>query len=192
MHRLPLEICQARLATVWVVGLAVCLIVLMGQTMGGRYGIEYRKAWEWWIPQIFPTLGVIVGGVAYGIGHRERSMEVATAPYRLAMWLSGLYLVTLVATLVLVGFVPAPGVHGPISATQTGDNTWLDVSKVWFTPFNGLVTALLGAFFASSQPTPKAAPAGHGSPAGETKPAVTGDAFVPHQWKSGEPQEGRA
>ena len=51
-HRMPLDECQTRLATIWVVGLGVCLLVLMGQTVGGRYQADYLSGNE--RSQIYP------------------------------------------------------------------------------------------------------------------------------------------
>ena len=139
--RLPLTHCQRHLAVLWLVACVALVTILLFQTQVGRFGADYQRAWSWLIPQIFPTLSVIIGGISYGILNQQQEFQVDKPPYQMALWFSAAYLLIMLLTLLI-----EPD-HKWMTNIQ-----WLDASKLWFTALNASVNALLGAFFVSSKP----------------------------------------
>lgn len=138
-ERLPVSECQWRLAIVWFTGAAVAFALVLGQTIGGKYGDQVGKAWSWFLPTVLPTLSLIAGVVAaQARGTAESEVTVSSLAYRLSLWLSIAYLVLVLAVPLLQ---PLSGVQNPLD--------FLAESAVWLSPVQGLVGLVLGAFFVS-------------------------------------------
>lgn len=53
--------CKKKLACLWVsVGLAL-FILLVFQSIFGKFGTRVEEAWAWFLPTIMPTLSLIIG-----------------------------------------------------------------------------------------------------------------------------------
>jgi hypothetical protein len=101
--RVLLSGCQRKLASVWLVGCAVIFLLLLGQTVGGKYGSEVEKAWSWFIPTVLPTLS-IVGAVAYQARRDPQRMTADRLAFRMSVGLSLFYLILVNATMLLQPF----------------------------------------------------------------------------------------
>lgn len=154
---LKLSQARDRLTRVWLIGTAVPAIILVAQSILGKYGDNVRDVWSWFIPFVVPTIGLMVGvlgGAAFG-GRENRF--VRRSFYEVALWLSVAYLVLLAMTIFLEPFSPIGGM------------ALFGISSYWLAPFQGLVVGALGYLFTSETPDHDADPGKTPRPA--TNPA---------------------
>ena len=132
---LSMHAARKRLALVWFAGSGVCfLVLLIISFFGGK--TDLVGLWDWFLPAIVPNLSLIIGVLVFT--HRQRAsgeMLVDTFLYRLAFWLSLLYVLLLLLPLV---FFPLTGKSLP---------DLLNISRLWLAAIQGLATGVLGAFF---------------------------------------------
>ena len=133
---LPMVRCKRRLATVWFVLGGVIFLLLVVQTVMGYYGQRATDAWGWFLPNVMPTLSLIVGVLVLdqmGGGVKTRTADAFL--YRLAFGLSCAYLLLILLSILVQPFAPLP----PLELMQQ--------SNLWLGPLQGLVAGALGAFF---------------------------------------------
>jgi hypothetical protein len=134
--RVSLEVSQKWLATVWLVGAGILFLIVLLQSIFGRYGNDTSEVWGWLLPNTVPTISLIIGVlVADAFNEDEKPKSVDRFIFRLALFLSIIYLVTLTLTLLTQPF-------SPFKAQEL-----MKQSKLWLAPLQGLVSASLGAFF---------------------------------------------
>lgn len=130
-----MQTARRRLAVVWFSGAGVCFVVLLFISFFASLANPARL-WEWFLPAIVPNLSLIIGVLVYT--QRQPAAVERRADeflYRLALWLSLLYVLLLLLPLV---FFPATGKSLP---------ELLDISSLWLAAIQGLVTGVMGAFF---------------------------------------------
>jgi len=139
-----LEKARAWLAAVWFGGGALFVLLLVGQSLGGMFGAELDKVWAWAIPNVFPTLGLMISVLAsYALMDRAEAdhMQVRTTFFRIACGVSAFYLLILLLSIVVA----------PFSAASGGPNKHpveiLHVSNFWLGPLQGLAAAVVAAVF---------------------------------------------
>jgi len=132
---LTMQIARKRLALIWFAGAGTCFVVLLFISFFGRK-VDLEGLWDWFLPAIVPNLSLIIGVLVY-TQRQQAAVEVRVDAFlfRLALWLSLLYLLLLL--LPLVAF-PATGKSLP---------DLLDISRLWLAAVQGLVTGVMGAFF---------------------------------------------
>jgi hypothetical protein len=133
---LPMVRCKRRLATVWFALGGVIFLLLVIQTVMGYYGQRATDAWGWFLPNVMPTLSLIVGVLVLdqmGGGVKTRTADAFL--YRLALGLSCAYLLLILLSILVQPFAPLP----PLELMQQ--------SNLWLGPLQGLVAGTLGAFF---------------------------------------------
>jgi hypothetical protein len=140
---ISLDFVRTRLATVWLAGAGMVVLIVVLQSLLGRFGARTQDAWGWLLPTIMPTLGMIVTVLGYtALDPTLSTSVVRKAFFRVAFNLSISYL-ALVALTVLIGpFAKADGA-GMIDLMQT--------SNLWLGPFQGLVASALGVLFVTKQ-----------------------------------------
>jgi hypothetical protein len=133
--------CRQRLALVWFIGSGIAFFILIVQTMGGKYAEEVTQVWDWFLPNIVPTLTLMVGTfITQAAGKASRTLSVNHFLYHLALWLSVVYLLVLLLPILSLPFVCTE------PERMIG---FLKQSGLWLTPLQGLVSASLGGFFVS-------------------------------------------
>jgi len=138
--------CKKRLATVWLTGAGILFFLLLFQTFLGRYGDRADAAWGWLLPTIMPTLMLMVGVlVSDALRKSTASVQVDRFIFRLAFFLSVGYLIVVSLTLLLSPFSAIPQLQ------------LMTLSNLWLGPFQGLVSAALGAFFVNREAAPATA-----------------------------------
>ena len=137
--RVSVSFGQRRLAGIWVIGAAMISVLLIVQTMGGKYGTQYAKAWAWFLPTILPTLSIILGSVAHEARKEQTDTTASRIAFQLALGMSLFYLVLVLSTLLLQPFSS----FSPLEL--------MTVSHFWLGPVQGLVDIMLGVFFASRE-----------------------------------------
>lgn len=143
----PLWLIRGQLSRLWFIGSSIPFLILVVQSILGKYGADTQKAWAWFIPTTVPTLGLMVGVIgASALGeHDKRGVQKGFAD--LVWWLSLAYVIILSLTILLEPFSPTEGVE------------LLSLSNYWLAPIQGLVVASLGYLFTSgASPQSRAGP----------------------------------
>ena len=138
---LSLDNVRSRLAYLWLgLGSAIFLIVVV-QSLLGKYDPNTQNAWGWLLPTVMPTLGMIITVLGYtALDPNASNSEVRKSFFWIAFYLSAIYLVLVSITILIQPLVP--GVD-PIQLMHT--------SNLWLGPFQGLVASALGVLFVSKQ-----------------------------------------
>lgn len=125
------------LAAVWGVGFVVPLAILAAQTfLGTVYHGKESEAWNWFTPNIVPTIGLIVATYASTSSSAKSEKKSVSMPlFVIALVLSVLY----VSALILI-FAMTPLTNSPPLETYKRSSLFLGVIQ-------GVVTGALGAFF---------------------------------------------
>lgn len=132
--------CRKRLALLWFSGGFVIFVLLVAQSISGKYGEEASQVWSWFLPTIMPTLSLIVGVLVVDLtGGQDPEKKVDRFIFRLAFGLSLFYLLLVLSTLMVQPF------------TTFAWTELLKRSNLWLGPIQGLVAAALGAFFVKSE-----------------------------------------
>ncbi|MGH8615997.1 MAG: hypothetical protein ACREYF_29295 [Gammaproteobacteria bacterium] len=138
--RIPANTARRRLATVWFSGAGFLFGILMLQSLLGRYGRSAEEVWNWFLPSVVPTLTLVVGVlVSDALGHSGEQGEVDRFIFRLALVLSVSYLLVLTLPIVIAPF------------SERLPSELFQASRLWIMPFQGLVSAALGAFFVNKK-----------------------------------------
>ena len=141
-----LEVARARLATVWFVGSGVVFLLLVAQSLGGMFGSQLEKAWAWAIPNIAPTLSIMVSVfAAYALVAvaEEDKYRVRKTFFNLAYGLSIFYILNLIVVIAAAPF--AATANGAAAVAHPVDV--LHTSNFWLGPLQGLTAAALAALF---------------------------------------------
>lgn len=129
---------QKLLAIIWFIGAGIFFILLVFQTILGRYDNRANEAWSWLLPNIMPTLSLIIGVIISDTFGQDMQMKtVDRFVFRLSYLLSIAYLIVVGLTIFL----------SPLSNIPPLD--LMKLSNLWLAPFQGLASASLGAFFVS-------------------------------------------
>jgi hypothetical protein len=135
-----LDTVRIRLAAIWLGGGSAILIIVVLQSLLGRYGDKTQEAWGWLLPTLMPTLGMIVTVLGYTALDPYRSNSIVRKTFfSVALWLSTLYLL-LVSMTILVQ---------PLTRTEPIE--LMRTSNLWLGQFQGLVASALGVLFVSKQ-----------------------------------------
>ncbi|TVQ19365.1 MAG: hypothetical protein EA361_00815 [Bacteroidetes bacterium] len=127
---------KRRLAVLWFSGAGFVFAIMLFQTILGRYGVDSSDAWGWYLPTIMPTLSLIIGVLVMdAVGKGLKIQTVDRFFFRLSFSLSLTYLFVVSLTILMQPF-------SPLSAVEL-----MTQSNFWLGPFQGLVSASLGAFF---------------------------------------------
>jgi hypothetical protein len=139
---LPLSDARALLTRVWLIGTAAPTLLLVAQSILGKYSDSVREVWSWYVPLAAPTIGLMIGiqgGAAFG----GRDRLVKRSFYEIALWLSIAYLAIISITIFLEPFSPTRGM------------ALYGIATYWLAPLQGLVVGTLGYLFTSETPDNK-------------------------------------
>jgi hypothetical protein len=127
--------CRTRLATLWFVGSLILLVLLVLQSVFGKYGAKSEEAWAWFLPTLMPTLSLMVGVFVLDATTGGTDKLVDRFIFRLAFSLSGVY----------IGLVALVPLVQPFTGVSTLE--LMKLSNLWLGPLHVLVAAVIGAFF---------------------------------------------
>ena len=137
MNGISMTRARRRLAALWLIGGGALILVFIIQSLSNYYGDSDESAWSWFLPNIMPTLSLVVGVlVSDSMGRAFRVEMIDRFMYRVAFWLSSVYLAIIALTIFFAG---------PASADSA--LAVYETSKLWLGPLQGLVSAALAAFF---------------------------------------------
>jgi hypothetical protein len=131
------------LAIIWAFGFIVPLLILATQTYFGTvYHGKEGEAWNWFTPNIVPTIGLIVATFAATAFETGEGDKAVSTPF---------FLVTLTLSLLYVGvfiliFLLQPLTNSPPLETFKRSSLFLGIIQ-------GLVTTTLGVFFIKNAKT---------------------------------------
>jgi len=135
---MSLDSVRSRLAVVWLGGGSVIFLLVVLQSLLGKFGDKTQEAWGWLLPTILPTLGMIITVLGYTALDPLRSRSFVRKDFfRVAFGLSMLYMVLILLTILVQPLTTAD----PVQLMHT--------SNLWLGPCQGLVASALGVLFAS-------------------------------------------
>jgi hypothetical protein len=138
---LPLDQVRTKLGAVWLGGAGSIILVLVIQSLLGRYEDKVQDVWGWVLPTIMPTLGMIVTVLGYTALDRNMSTAIVRKDFfQLSFWLSLFYLSLILLTVL---------VQPLVGATVEKAIQLMRQSNLWLGPFQGLVASSLGVLFVS-------------------------------------------
>jgi hypothetical protein len=139
--RPQLSASQHRLALIWFIGGGLAFVLVIALSLTGAFGGQTPKAWSWFLPNIVPTLSLIIGTLVHDSARTPpEGTTVDGTLLRISLGLSVFYLVLLFGT--LLARPPVTNLS-PIEAMQ--------MSSLWMIPLQGLVGGCLAAFFVSRE-----------------------------------------
>jgi hypothetical protein len=135
-----MDVAKKKLALIWFAGSGVTFAIVLIQTFFNHYGAQADQAWSWLLPSVLPTLSLIVGVLVSDAVQRDH-VDTRIDPFllRCAAGFSAVYLLVVLGTILL-----QPAAQGVTPLTL------MHRSQLFLGPFQGLVSALLGAFFVKS------------------------------------------
>jgi len=154
METLRITTAQDRLTRVWFIGAGIPCIILVIQSLLGKYGESVHDVWGWFVPTVGPTLGLILGVIGARAllpanGQTGSEQHVSRSYFAVAYWLSFSYLGLVLMTILLEPFSPEP---------YKGIKLY-NLASYWLGPIQGLVIAAVTVLFNSKhQVTPKRPP----------------------------------
>jgi len=140
--------CRKKLAILWFIGAGILFVLLMVQTFSGKYEIiitgeepqnKTEEAWSWFLPTVMPTLALMMGTFFSNLKKKDEGIMIEIFKYRFARNLSIFYLLSVASTFFLCPF---------FSKSQL---ELMKLSNFGIAPLQGLVCAIIGAFFLSQK-----------------------------------------
>ena len=133
---------QARklLSTVWFVGFSIIFLFLLLQTGFTFFGDMVDEVWSWFLPTTVPTLSLIIG-VLYASTSNDHVTDktIDRFLFHFALILSIAYLIVVGLTFIMQSY----------NFRHTSSLNLMKMSHLWLAPFQGFVSAAIGAFFVS-------------------------------------------
>lgn len=138
--KLPMRTSKQKLAMLWFIGSGSLLLLLAIQTLLGKYNSQEQEVWGWFLPNIMPTLSLIVSVFVVDAKRTNGPKETIDRFYfRFVYGLSLVYLMMLATTILIEPFTAYP----PLEL--------MTLSSIWLGAFQGLVAASVGIFFSKSE-----------------------------------------
>jgi hypothetical protein len=141
---IPLDNVRTKLATIWLVGVLLILSIVIVQSLFGHFGNDIQGVWEWLLPAVMPTVGMIISSIgATALIHISTESVVRRSFARTAEILSIFYLLLVLFTIVIQPKVAPNDISGSLQLFHT--------SNLWLGPLQGIVASSLGVLFASKE-----------------------------------------
>ncbi len=139
---IELEKVRWKLVSIWFGGSAILFMILVLQSLRNLFGDQLDKAWAWIIPNIAPTLSLMISVLATHALVPQAEVDKLVARrsfYTLSCWLSLFYLFNILIVVCSAPF--AVSEHG----IGTHPVDVLHISNFWLGPLQGLTVASIGA-----------------------------------------------
>lgn len=141
----PVALDHARwqLAKIWFGMAGPTLLLLIFQSVTGKYQDKVQSVWSWALPTIMPTLSLIIAALGVNALEAEVDKSQVRRPFYLAAcWLSVIYLLMVLFTILIEPF------------TRYESLQLMALSNLWLGPFQGLVASVIGVLFFTKKPKP--------------------------------------
>ena len=138
---LDLEAARTRLLIIWMCGGGALFFILTVQSIFGRYEDQLQAVWSWFIPNILPTLSLMVGVIGANALSPEskRPKRVRRSFYEISTYISMFYILLFAMTILL-----EPLSRVPVIDLYTSSYYWLG-------PIQGIAAAALGVLFVAQE-----------------------------------------
>lgn len=135
--------CKKRLVVLWFIGSGFMFLILFLQAVFGKYGDYMRESWEWFLPTVMPSLSLMLSVfIMDALNKGMKTKSVDQFLFWLTFSLSSSYLLIVALTMLLLPFV---------LVKPQEIIAFLKQSNLWLGPFQGLVSASIGAFFVQKE-----------------------------------------
>src|SRR5215467_8249250 len=126
---MSLEEARSSLLVIWLIGGGAVFLILMLQSIFGRYGSNLQAVWSWFIPTVIPTVSLMLGVLGAGAlsVHPAEPKVVRRFFFQVSRSLSFFYVMIVGLTVLL-----EPLTKVPATDLYTMSNYWLG-------PLQGLV-----------------------------------------------------
>lgn len=127
---------KKKIASFWFVFCGIIFVLMIVQSLNGKFEDKVSEAWGWIFPSILPTLSLILGVFLIDIKNsfiKKKTIDIFY--YRLTLGLSFFYLFTVLSIL-----LSQPLIGKPIISLMKESNIFLG-------PIQGLVNVSMGLFF---------------------------------------------
>lgn len=140
---MDLDSARTKLLVIWLSGGGFLFLILTLQSIFGRYGTELQSVWSWFIPNVLPTLSLMIGviGATALSPAANQPKRVKRSFFRISLALSFFYLTLLALTIMLEPFTKTP-----VLELYASSNYFLG-------PIQGLTVAALGVLFVTQDST---------------------------------------
>lgn len=135
-----LDRARSLLARIWIAGATAIFLLLVAQSLFGKYQGQAQQVWGWALPAIMPTLSLIVSTLGVEALQAKQLLEVRRQYAKIAAWLSVSYLGLILFTILVE----------PLTAFDSLE--LLKLSNLWLGPLQGLAVSAIGVLFFSGQP----------------------------------------
>lgn len=147
VQMMPLDQVRWRLALVWFPLGGILITLLIAQSLAGVYGDELQRVWGWALPNLVPTLALMVSVFAADAHNQQAGSRVRVRRnfYILAAGLSIFYLAIFSLSILVQPLVQLlnPGSSADVHARIV----LMEKSNIWLGPIQGLVVASIGVLF---------------------------------------------
>jgi hypothetical protein len=131
---------RVRLSRLWLIMSGCIAAILIGQSIAGRFGDELSDIWGWALPNLVPTVALMLGIMgAEAVRPSADPVPVSASFSAWAFWLSAFYLANILVLILAEPLTP----FEPLEL--------LKMSNLWLGPVQGLVTSVLGFLFFSER-----------------------------------------
>src|SRR5689334_9363264 len=97
-----LDVVRTRLAAIWLCGSAPILLIVVVQSLLGKYGDHTQDVWTWLLPTLMPQLSMILAALGYtGLDPKLSDTLVRKSFYSVAAYLSVGYLGLILLTILV-------------------------------------------------------------------------------------------
>jgi len=134
---MPLEQARSRLARIWFAGAGTIFLLLIAQSIFGKYQGRAQEVWGWGLPAIVPALSLILSTLGAEALQQKQEQQVRSSFARIAAGLSMFYL-----GLILMTILVEP-------LTKFDSLELLKLSNLWLGPLQGVVVSAIGVLFFS-------------------------------------------
>lgn len=138
-----IETARNKLAKIWFIGSALPFLILVVQSILGRYGQNVQAAWTWFVPTVFPTLTLMISVIGAAAIKPKEDRFVRSNFLKITIGISYGYLFVLSLILFLQPFAPY---EDPIKL--------FSISNYFIAPLQGIAVGAL-AFLFTSDTKPK-------------------------------------
>lgn len=131
---------QKRISILWFLYAGLIFMVILLQTLLNKFGSKTDEVWNWILPNLVPTLSIILTVFLAEIGKLKESVKNVNVFYfRLVLFLSLFYLTILFLIILIIPFI---------------SDSFIDIinsSNLYLAPLQGLVGIAIGFFFVKSE-----------------------------------------
>ena len=133
---------RVTLAKLWFAGALSIALILIVQSLLGKYETDVQEVWGWVLPTLMPSLGMILAVLSYtALDQTLRAAAVRRSFYEISRWLSLVYLLIVLLTILIQPFAS----NRPVELMR--------MSNLWLGPLQGLIGSALGVLFVSKKKT---------------------------------------